>query len=175
MPKWGTQDYKQAVFEKLSQGAGGNDEDRFQHFENFSSGAPRNDVELGVGEAFHPEKISSEVTEPQFLRAAEGMQPHERAEIAQDLFAGLKERGLSASWLQRLLGLSSSPGSAAAPEDVARLSEYARQNHPDVFRRVIADKPFFIRWLDKPLVAALVGVIAGKLINRGYDAYERRS
>jgi len=175
MPKWGTQDYKQAVFEKLSQGSNSSDEDRFQHFENFSTNAPRNDVEQGVGEAFHPEKISSEVTEPQFLRAAEGMQPHERDEIARDLLDGLKERGLSPSWLQRLLGLGSSDGSNVAPEDVAKLSEYTRQNHPDVFKRVIADKPFFIRWLDKPLVAALVGVIAGKLINRGYDAYERRS
>jgi hypothetical protein len=178
MPKWGTQDYKQAVFEKLSQGSGNSDtgdEDGFQHFENFSANAPRSDVERGVGEAFHPEKLSSEVTEPQFLRAAEGMQPHERAEIAQDLFDGLNERGLSPSWLQKLLGLGSSSGSETAPEDVARLSEYTRQNHPDVFRRVVADKPFFIRWLDKPLVAALVGVIAGKLINRGYDVYERRS
>ena len=56
---------------------------------------------------------------------------------------------------------------------MARLSEYSRRNHPDVFRRVIADKPFFIRWLDKPLVAALVGVIAGKLLNRAYDSYDR--
>jgi len=33
----------------------------------------------------------------------------------------------------------------------------------------MADKPFLVRWLDKPLVAALVGVIAGKLLNRQYD------
>lgn len=175
MPKWGTQDYKQAVFDQLSKGSNGNsNEDRFQHFENFSAGAPRGDVERGVGETFHPERLSSEQTEPQFMRAAEGMQPHERAEIAQDLFDGLNERGLSPSWLKRMLGLGTTDGSNADPRDVVKLSEYARQNHPEVFRRVVADKPFFIRWLDKPLVAALVGVIAGKLINRGYDAYERR-
>ena len=36
-------------------------------------------------------------------------------------------------------------------------------------RRVMADKPFLVRWLNKPLVAGLVGIIAGKLLNRAYD------
>ena len=50
MPKWGSQDYKNAVFEQLSKGSGSDDDndDHFQHFENFSSGAPRRDVEAGV-------------------------------------------------------------------------------------------------------------------------------
>ncbi len=39
MPQWGTGDYKQAVFQQLAQGSGG-DDDHFQHFENFSAGAP---------------------------------------------------------------------------------------------------------------------------------------
>jgi len=170
MPRWGNQDYKGAVFEQLSKGSGGDSGgDHFEHFENFSAGAPRSDVERGVGEAFHPEKLTPDQTEPQFLRAAKNMQPNERAEIAQDLFDGLQERGLAPSWLQRMLGLGSADPRRASPEDVARLSEYSRQNHPEVFKRVVADKPFFVRWLDKPLVAALVGVIAGKLINRAYD------
>jgi hypothetical protein len=174
MPKWGTQDYKNAVFEQLAGGSGGEKDDHFQHFENFSAGAPRADVERGVGEAFHPERVTPDVTEPQFLRAAEKMHPGERAEIAQDFFDGLRERGLSPSWLKRMLGLGSDDPERTEPRDVARLSEYARQNHPEVFRRVVADKPFFVRWMDKPLVAALVGVVAGKLLNRGYDAHERR-
>jgi len=63
MPKWGNQDYKQAVFEQLAKGADDKkQEDRFEHFENFSSGAPRSDVERGVGEAFHPERLAAEVT-----------------------------------------------------------------------------------------------------------------
>ncbi len=33
----------------------------------------------------------------------------------------------------------------------------------------MADKPFLVRWMSKPLVAALVGVIAGKLMCRAYD------
>jgi len=173
MPKWGNQDYKGAVFEQLAKGSGKENDDHFQHFDNFSSGAPRTDVEQGVAEAFHPEQLTPEQTQPQFLRAAEKMKPHERAEVAQDFFAGLQERGLSASWLQRMLGLGSDDAGQASPQDVARLSEYARQNHPEVFRKVVADKPFFIRWMDKPLVAALVGVIAGKLMNRAYDRYER--
>src|SRR4051812_40742516 len=109
MPKWGTQDYKDAIFQQLSQGSGGggggHDEDHFQHFENFSSGAPRRDVESGVGEAFHPERLPSDQVEPQFRHAAEKMQPHERSEIAQDLLDELHQRGLAPSWLQRMLGL----------------------------------------------------------------------
>jgi len=174
MPKWGNQDYKSAVFEQLAKGSQRDDDaDRFEHFENFSAGAPRTDVEQGVGEALGPEKLTPEETQPQFLRAAQKMQPHERAEVAQDFLEGLKDRGLAPSWLQRMLGLGSADPTQSSPDDVARLSEYARQNHPEVFRRVVADKPFFIRWMDKPLVAGLVGVIAGKLMNRAYDRYER--
>src|SRR3954453_7048381 len=128
MPQWGNQDYKRAVFEQLAQGSGGGDDDHFQHFENFSSGAPRRDVESGVGEAFHPERLPSDQVEPQFRRAAEQMhaheraegappdkvepqsrrppeqmQPHERSEIAQDLLDELHQRGLAPSWLQRML------------------------------------------------------------------------
>jgi hypothetical protein len=173
MPQWGTQDYKRAVFEQLAKGAGGDNTDHFEHFANFSAGAPRPEVEEGVGEAFHPERLAPAQTEPQFLRAAQNMQPAERAEVAQDFFQGLQQRGLAPAWLRRTLGLGSADPHNASPEDVARLSEYARQNHPEVFRRVVADKPFFIRWMDKPLVAALVGIVAGKLMNRAYDRYER--
>ncbi len=171
MPQYGNQDYKSSVFEQLSKGSGGagEDEDHFQHFENFSSGAPREDVEAGVHEAFHPERMSSTDIEPQFRSAAEKMKPNERSAVASDLLAGLQQRGLAPSWLQRLLGLGSTDPGQASPEDVAKMSEYARQNHPDVFKQVMADKPFMVRWLDKPLVAALVGVIAGKLLNRQYD------
>lgn len=90
-----------------------------------------------MGEAFNPERLTSAVTEPQFLRAAQQMRPGERSEIAQDFFEGLRERGLSPSWLQRMLGLGSDDPRRANPNDVARLSEYARQNHPEVFRRVV--------------------------------------
>jgi hypothetical protein len=169
MPQWGNQDYKSAVFDQLSKGSGGGDDDHFQHFENFSAGAPRRDVEAGVGEAFHPERLSSQDVEPQFRTAAQKMKPQERSEITQDLLAELQQRGLAPSWLQKMLGLGSVDPRQASPDDVAKLTEYSRQNHPEVFQRVMADKPFLVRWLNKPLVAALVGVIAGKLLNRSYD------
>lgn len=173
MPKWGNQDYKSAVFEQLSKGSDSKDQgddDHFQHFENFSNGAPRSEVERGIGETFRPDKLSPEEAQQEFLKAAKNMKPQERAEIAQDFLEGLQERGLSTSWLKKMVGLGSDDPRQASPEDVARLSEYARANHPEVFRRVVADKPFFVRWLSKPLVAALVGVIAGKLLNRAYDS-----
>ena len=171
MPTYGNQDYKSAVFEQLSKGSDGAkpDDDHFQHFDNFSSGAPRRDVESGVGETFHPESLPSDQIEPQFRTAAGKMQPQERAEIASDLMHELQQRGLAPSWLQKLLGLGSADPEPASADDVAKLAEYSRQNHPEVFKKVVADKPFFVRWLDKPLVAALVGVIAGKLLSRSYD------
>ncbi len=171
MPQYGNQDYKNSVFEQLSKGSSAptGDEDHFQHFENFSAGAPRRDVEAGVGEALHPEKISSEEVEPQFRTAAEKMQPQERSEIAQDLLGELQKRGLAPSWLQKMLGLGSTDPRQASPDDIAKLTEYSRQNHPEVFQRVMADKPFLVRWMSKPLVAGLVGIIAGKLLSRQYD------
>jgi len=172
MPQYGNQDYQNAVLQQLSQGTsggGGGDQDHVSHFENFSAGAPRRDVEAAVGEAFHPEALPSDQVEPQLRTAAAKMQPQERAEIAGDLMAELKTRGLAPTWLQRMLGLGTSDPNQASPDDVAKLSEYSRQNHPEVFQRVMADKPFLVRWLDKPLVAGLVGIIAGKLLNRQYN------
>jgi len=176
MPQWGTQDYKSAVFQQLSKGSdadanadaeGG--EDHFQHFANFSSGAPRRDVEAGVGEALHPETVPPDQFEPQLRAAASKIQPGERSETAQALLGELQQRGLAPSWLQKMLGLGSTDPNQASPDDIAKLAEYSRQNHPEVFQRVMADKPFLVRWMSKPLVAALVGVIAGKLMNRVYD------
>ena len=171
MPQYGNQDYKSAVFEQLSKGSsdGGQDEDHFEHFDNFSKSAPRRDVEAGVGEAFHPERMDSADVEPQFRNAAAKMQPHERSEITHDLMSELQQRGLAPSWLQKLLGLDSTDPSQASAQDVAKLTEYSRQNHPEVFQRVMADKPFLVRWLDKPVVAGLVGIIAGKLLSRQYN------
>src|SRR4029079_15317418 len=123
MPKWGSQDYKSAVFEQLSQESGGDapkeDEDHFQHFENFSSGAPGGEVEAGVSEAFHPERLTSEELQPQLLHAAQKMQPSERSEISQDLMDELKQRGLAPSWLQKMLGLGSDDPRQTSPEDLA--------------------------------------------------------
>ncbi len=171
MPQWGSQDYKSAVFEQLSKGSGGggDDQDHFEHFSNFSAGAPRRDVEAGVGEALHPETVPPDQMEPQLRDAASKIQPQERREIAQDLLGELQQRGLAPSWLQKMLGLGSADPRQASADDVAKLAEYSRQNHPEVFQRVMADKPFLVRWMSKPLVAALVGVIAGKLVNRAYD------
>lgn len=170
MPARRNQDYKNAVFEQLAQGSkdSGND-DHFEHFDNLSTGPARSDAETGAGDGFHPEQLSPEVTRPQFLAAAQKMQPQERAEIMKDMMDNLEQRGLAPKWLQQLLGLGSTDARHASPDDVANLSEYTRQNHPEVFQRVVANKPFFVRWLDKPLVAALVGVLAGKLLNRAYD------
>ena len=169
MPQWGSQDYKSAVFEQLSKGSSaGEGEDHFEHFSNFSAGAPRRDVEAGVGEALHPETVSTDEMVPQLRNAAEKIQPQERSEIAQDLLAELQQRGLAPTWLQKMLGLGTSDPTKASADDVAKLAEYSRQNHPEVFQRVMADKPFLVRWMSKPLVAAVVGVIAGKLLNRAY-------
>jgi len=172
MPQWGTQDYKSAVFQQLSGGSKGStpgDDDHFEHFANFSAGAPRRDVESGVHETMHPEAVSPGEMEPQLRTAAGKLQPQERSEIATDLMHELQQRGLAPTWLQKMLGLGSPDGTQASPDDVAKLAEYSRQNHPEVFKRVMADKPFLVRWMSKPLVAALVGVIAGKLMSRQYD------
>ena len=171
MPQFGNQDYKSSVFEQLSKGSDGakDDDDHFQHFDNFSKGAPRQDVEDGVGEAFHPENVPSSDVEPQFRDAASKMKPNERSEIATDILGQLQQRGLAPTWLQKLLGLSTSDPSQASADDVAKMTEYSRQNHPEVFKKVMADKPFLVRWMSKPLVAGLVGIIAGKLMNRQYD------
>ena len=135
MPQWGNQDYKKAVFEQLSQGSGGGEDDHFQHFENFSSGAPRRNVEAGVGEAFHPEGLSSDEVEPQFRTAAQKMHPNECAEIAQDLLDSLHKRRTRPDVVAEAARAELDrprPGDSGRRGETNRVS---RQNHPEVFRR----------------------------------------
>jgi hypothetical protein len=170
MARPSNQDYKDAVLSQLAEGSGGGDEDHFEHFEHFAGGgAPREHVEAGVGEAFHPDRLPADQAEGQFRDAAAKMKPNERASMMQDMMGQLEQRGLAPSWLQKILGLGSTAPDQASPEDIAKVTEYSRQHQPEVFRKVVADKPFFVRWLDKPLVAGLVGIIAGKLINKAFN------
>jgi hypothetical protein len=172
MPQWGTQDYKDAVFQQLSQGSsggGGDEHDHYEHYDNFANHAPPEDVQAGVGEAFHPDRLPADQADSAFRSAAEKMQPNERSEIVSSLMGELQKHGLAPSWLQKTLGLGSHDPSQASADDVAKITEYSRQNHPEVFQKVVAEKPWFVRMLNKPLVAGLVGIIAGKLLNRGYD------
>ena len=172
MPQWGNQDYKKAVFEQLSKGSAAGATTRTTSSTSTTSrpGAPRRDVEAGVGEAFHPETALLRQIEPQF-----------RAAAAEDAAAGAvgdrpgpagrapPARAAPRPGSRRCSASARPTRAQASPDDVAKLAEYSRQNHPEVFQRVMADKPFLVRWLSKPLVAALVGVIAGKLLNRAYD------
>src|SRR5690242_12651100 len=105
MARPSNQDYKDAVLSQLAEGSGG-DEDHFEHFEHFSGGgAPREHVEAGVGEAFHPDRLPADQAEAQFRDAAPKMKPNERASMMQDMMGQLEQRGLAPSWLQKVLGL----------------------------------------------------------------------
>ena len=146
MPQWGNQDYKRAVFEQLAQGSGRRRGSLPAFRELLGRCARVATSRRGSARRSIPRRSTAEQIEPQFRTAAQKMQPNERPEIAQDLLDRLHQRGLAPRWLQKMLGLRP-PTLAGLADDVAKLAEYSRQNHPEVFRRVMADKPFLVRWL----------------------------
>ena len=169
MPQWGNQDYKRAVFEQLAKGSGGRRRP-LPALRELLLRRPASRRRGGRRRGIPPGAVSSRAGRAAVPRPpAQKMQPDERAEIAQDLLESCTSAASPRPGSRRCSAWARPTPTRPAPDDVAKLAEYSRQNHPEVFRRVMADKPFLVRWLSKPLVAGLVGVIAGKLLNRAYD------
>ena len=106
--------------------------------------------------------------EPQLRDAASKLEPQECLEIAKDLLDDFHS-----AICPELAPKDARPGFFDPPARPGRTTspksaEDPRQNHPEVFKRIMADKPFLVRWLSSCCCCARARS-AGKLMNRAYD------
>ena len=170
MPQWGNQDYKKAVFEQLAQGSGGGGRRTTSSTSRTSRPAPRG----ATSRAGWARRSTPSGSPPSRSSRSSGpppqkMQPNERSEIAQDLMEELHR----ARARPHLAPADARPRFGRPDAGQPRRRRQAgRVLPPEPPRglpagdgRQAVPRPL----ADKPLVAGLVGVIAGKLINRAYD------
>lgn len=92
--------------------------------------------------------------------------PEER----QSMLGGLMERlGVGGGGLGRLaemIGLSSTDPAQMTPDDGARVLDYARKENPEALQKVVAEKPWFMKAMDHPVMLGVLTMAAAKLFNK---------
>ncbi|MCT7974057.1 hypothetical protein [Laspinema olomoucense] len=139
--------------------------DDYQNFDDFAQRSTREERKRLFGESLQHDRIPPAQMEPELRKAIAQIKPDERDDVAQEFFKELKKRGLSDRDLEKQLGLSSHHPKKMSADDVSKLASFAYHSHPDIFRDVVADKPWMMKFLSNPLVAAILGIAAAKWLS----------
>jgi hypothetical protein len=67
--------------------------------------------------------------------------------------------------IAKILGLGSSDPDSMSDEDAARVIDYTRKQRPDVLRKTVAEKPWFVKALGNPVVTGALAIAAAKLMS----------
>jgi hypothetical protein len=107
--------------------------------------------------------------EPEFQQAARSAihqaPPEERKGLLGGLLGALGGGGGAGglSRLASLLGLRTTDPDKMSEEDGARVMDYARRERPEEFRRVVEEKPWFVKAMGNPVVLGTLAMAAAKL------------
>ncbi|MFW6296385.1 MAG: hypothetical protein ACOC04_04260 [Halothece sp.] len=164
-----SQEYKRQIMRDLSQGnvESLNEEStdltqQYQNFDDFTQRSSKDERRQLFSRSMHPERIPPSQMEPELQKAIAQIQPKERDDVARDMFKQLKKRGLSERDLEKQLGLSTHNPNRMNADDVSKLANFVYHSHPDIFHDVLADKPWMLKFLSNPIVAAALGIAAAK-------------
>ena len=67
--------------------------------------------------------------------------------------------------ITKILGLGSSDPDSMSDEDAARVIDYTRKERPDVLRKTVSEKPWFVKALGNPVVMGALTIAAAKLMS----------
>lgn len=140
-------------------------EQEYENFDDFAQRSTREERHRLFSESLQHDRIPPAQMEPELRKAIEQIKPDERDDVAKDFFNHFKKRGLSDRDLEQQLTLSTHNPKRMTADDVAKLASFAYHSHPDIFREVLADKPWLIKFLSNPLVAGIVGIAAAKWLS----------
>jgi len=107
--------------------------------------------------------------EPEFQQAARSAIQQAPAPERKGLLGGLLGAlggGAGAGSLSRLaslLGLRTTDPDQMSEDDGARVMDYARRERPEEFRRVVEEKPWFVKAMGNPVVLGTLAMAAAKL------------
>ena len=68
--------------------------------------------------------------------------------------------------IAKMLGLDSTDPSQMSNDDAAKVLNYARNEHPELVRQTVAEKPWFVKALSNPIVMGALTTAAMSLLNR---------
>ena len=68
--------------------------------------------------------------------------------------------------LAKMLGLGSTDPSQMSNDDAAKVMNYARNEHPELIRQTVAEKPWFVKALGNPIVLGALTTAAMSLLSR---------
>ncbi|MDQ6892080.1 MAG: hypothetical protein M3167_05300 [Acidobacteriota bacterium] len=113
-----------------------------EHYDEIARSVPPNVLESTIGPALSG--LDTGHLEQRIARSASAMTPEQRGSFLQTILAGLAGGGAGTGvGLPALLNrIGASPAIAAdptqaSPEDVAKVTTYAKENQPDVFHRAM--------------------------------------
>ncbi len=90
----------------------------------------------------------------------------ERKDILGSILQGLGGGGSGGIGdITKSLGLGSSDPESMSDEDAARVIDYTRKQRPDVLRKTVADKPWFVKALGNPVVMGALTIAAAKIMS----------
>ena len=68
--------------------------------------------------------------------------------------------------LAKMLGLNSTDPSQMSNDDAAKVMNYARNEHPELIQKTVAEKPWFVKALGNPIVMGALTTAAMSLLTR---------
>ena len=89
--------------------------------------------------------------------------PQDRQGLLSGLLGALAGGG--AADIASKLGLGSTDPSRMSAEDAARLMNYARTEQPEVLKKTVEEKPWFVKAMGNPVVMGALAVAAAKMLS----------
>lgn len=89
--------------------------------------------------------------------------PQDRQGLLSGLLGALAGGG--AADIASKLGLGSTDPNRMSAEDAARLMDYARKEQPEVLKKTVEEKPWFVKAMGNPVVMGALAVAAAKMLS----------
>jgi hypothetical protein len=86
--------------------------------------------------------------------------------LMNSLGGGAGPGGSALGGLAKMLGLNSTDPSQMSDDDAAKVMNYARNEHPELIRQTVAEKPWFVKALGNPIVIGALTMAASRLLSR---------
>jgi hypothetical protein len=104
----------------------------------------------------------------QFQNAARAAYNQAAPQDRQGLLSGLLGAlaGGGAADIANKLGLASSDPGGMSADDAARVINYARTEHPEVLKKTVEEKPWFVKAMGNPVVMGALAIAAAKIAQR---------
>ena len=138
-----------------------------EHYDEIARNVPPNVLASTIGPALSG--LDPQHLEQRIAQSASAMTPEQRGSFLQTILGGLAA-GSAGGGLPSLLNrIGASPSIAtnpeqASPEDVAKVTTYAKENQPDVFHRAMefyAQHPTLVKVLGTLAIASIAKNLAG--------------